>query len=175
MIPISELDLIKIGEIIKTHGYKGELIIKLSINFKRLKKTELLFFEIKGNIVPFFFDTAPKSYKKSGLIAKFENLNSDEEVEKLLNTNIFITKDKLEEEESILNENIEGFYVYDNDVLIGTVTEYLNIPSNPVLSVLSGNNDEVLIPFNEQFLISIDKKQKKIIFNLPAGLTDINK
>ncbi len=33
---------------------------------------------------------------------------------------------------------------------------------------------ELLIPFHEDFIISIDKRKKIIIMDLPEGLTEIN-
>ena len=101
MKPISELDLIKIGEIFKTHGYKGELVIKLFIDFDRIKKTELIFLEIEGNPVPFFFSGNIKSYKKTGIIAKFENINSEEEIKDLLSCKVFTTKDNILDEPKV--------------------------------------------------------------------------
>ena len=33
---------------------------------------------------------------------------------------------------------------------------------------------EILIPFHEDFIVSIDKKKKIIIMDIPEGLTEIN-
>ncbi len=175
MIPISKLDLVKIGEIIRTHGYKGEAVIKLSINFDRLKKTEHIFLIIDGNRVPFFFSYPPKPYKKSGLLVKFDTLNSDKHIEKLINAGV------LTESENILPESEEEIFIPENYTVFNRETEigksggYLNIPSNPILSVYTKNNKEILIPVNDTFLKKIDSDKKIIIFDLPDGLIDINK
>ncbi|MCF6367142.1 MAG: hypothetical protein L3J35_13205 [Bacteroidales bacterium] len=174
MIPVSELDLVKIGEIVKAHGYKGELVIKLLITFENLKKTELLFFEIEGILVPFFFSCKPKKFKSASIIAKFNNLNSDVEVKELMKCSIFTTKENVIPEEVNIFDTLEGYEVYDNGVFLGKAGNYLNIPSNPILTVISGSNTEILIPINEDFLKEIDKKNQKIIFNLPPGLIDVN-
>jgi len=175
MIPISELDLVKIGEIIRTHGYKGEAVIKLSIDFDRLTKTELIFLQIDGNFVPFFFSYPPKTYKKSGIIVKFDTVDSEKNIEKILNIPVFIEKIYISEELFEEQEIPEGFDVYNNEEFIGISGSFLNIPSNPVLTVLSADKSEILIPFNGQFLKSTDYKTKTIIFDLPEGLIKINK
>ena len=174
MRPISELDLIKIGEIIKAHGYKGELVIKLFEDFKNFKKTELLFFEIEGNMVPFFFERNPKAYKKSGILAKFEDIDSEKQVEEILNSAVFTDSDNIIESVDEPIEKMDGYKVYNGPEFIGISGEYLNIPSNPLLTVITESKKEVLIPINDDFLISIDHTNKKLIFSLPEGLLDVN-
>ena len=174
MKPISELDLIKIGEIFKSHGYKGELVIKLSIKFDRLIKTELIFLEIEGNMVPFFFSSKLKSYKETGIIAKFENIDTDKQVKELLSYSVFTNKDNILDELEDTSLNYENFDVFDKKKYIGKAEEFLNIPSNPVLTVKTKSGKEILIPVNDQFTVEIDEKNQRIIFDLPEGLTDIN-
>ena len=174
MIPISELDLIKIGEIVKAHGFKGETVIKLSTGFDNLKKTEHLFLEIEGLFVPFFFSYKPKTFKKSSLIVKFNNLDSDVEVKELIKCSVFTTSENIIPEEGDIFETLEGYDVYDKQTFIGKAGEYINIPSNPILTVISDTNPEILIPVNEQFILEINEQNRTIIFNLPEGLIDVN-
>ncbi len=175
MKPIDELDLVKIGEILRTHGYKGEAVIKLSIDFDRLKKTELIFLIIDGNTVPFFFSYPPKSYKKSGMLVKFDNIDSDTEIEKLINVPVLLQSSNIisdTEEKIFIPEN---FDVFNKDILIGKSGSYLNIPSNPILTVYTPDDKEILIPVNDTFLKKIDSDKKIIIFDLPEGLIEVNK
>jgi len=174
MIPISELDLIQIGEIIKTHGYKGELVIKLFEDFEKLKKTELLFFEIEGNIVPFFFEFNPKPYKRSGILAKFENIDSEKQVEEILHSTVYTTSDNIIHTEKDQTESLEGYSVFNHNEFIGIAGNFLDIPSNPILIVLTDSKKEVLIPLSKEFLEKIDHKGKKVFFSLPDGLININ-
>jgi len=174
MIPISELDLVNIGEIVKAHGYKGELVIKFSNNFYDLDKTELIFLEIEGILVPFFFSFPPRSFKKSSIIAKLDLLNSDEEVKKLIKCPVFVERLDFNPESEDVFDTVNGYDVFDNERLIGKAGEYLNIPSNPILTVVDKSNNEILVPINDQFLVKIDKENKQILFNLPPGLIDVN-
>jgi len=174
MIPISELDLIKIGEIVKAHGYKGELVIKFFSNFYDLDKTEPIFIEIDGTLVPFFFSNSPRSLKKLSVIAKFNTINSDQEVKGIMKCEVYSQKCDIDIKEEDVFETIEGYDVFDNKKLIGKAGKYLNIPSNPILTVIDVSKNEVLIPVNDKFLIEINKDNKFIIFNLPKGLVDVN-
>lgn len=174
MIPISELDLVNIGEIVKAHGYKGELVIKFSNNFYDLDETEPIFLEIEGILVPFFFSYSPKPFKQTNIIAKLDLLNSDEEVKELIKCQVFAESLHLSHTEEDIYDTVFAYDVFDNETLIGKAGEYLNIPSNPILTVIDTSNNEILIPINEQFLVKIDKEKKQIIFNLPPGLIDVN-
>ncbi len=175
MIPISELDLVKIGEIVKAHGYKGELVIKLSTDFDNLKETEPIFIKIDGIFVPFFFSYTPKTFKKASAIVKLDNLDSDTEVKELINCEVLLPSEKIKQNNDSENifETLEGYNVFDKDDFIGVAGEFMNIPSNPILTVFNKSN-EILIPINDEFLVEIDSDNKKIIFNLPEGLIDIN-
>jgi len=174
MIPPSELDLIKIGEITKTHGYKGELVIQLSEDFGKLNKTEPLFLLIEGNLVPFFFEYPPKKYKSSGIIVKFENIDSDTRAEELLSCPVFALKENIPVDEDDENVTLNGYEVYNETEFIGIAGDLLNIPSNPLLTVITVDNKEVIIPLNEEFIISTDAEKRRITFSLPEGLLDIN-
>ncbi len=174
MIPISELNLVKIGEIIRTHGYKGEAVVKLSVDFERLNLTELTFLIIDGNKVPFFFSYPPKPYKKSGLLIKLDNINSDKEIEKILHSPVLTEEKNIVPESSEATQIPKGFNVFNREQLIGKSGEYLNIPSNPIITVYSDNNQEILIPLNDKFIKEINYDKKVIIFDLPDGLIDVN-
>ncbi len=175
MIPINQLDLVKIGEVFRPHGYKGELIIKLSVEFESLKLTELIFLVIDGNKVPFFFSENPRKYKKSSMMLCLENIHSEEDVKKLLNVPVFTERQNIISEPKENEASMpEGFEVYDQDTYIGISGGILNIPSNPILSVYTKEDKEILIPVHDDFLNLIDYDKKIIVFNLPEGLIELN-
>ena len=88
---ISELKLFKFAEIIKPHSYKGDLILKLEIDFKRIIKTELIFVETDGIKVPFFISADFfKAYKKNSAIVKFDSINTEKEAKNIVNSSVYI-------------------------------------------------------------------------------------
>ena len=44
--------------------------------------------------------------------------------------------------------------------------------SQPVL-IVSKNDKEIMIPLVDEFLIEVKRKEKKLIFNLPEGITEL--
>lgn len=44
--------------------------------------------------------------------------------------------------------------------------------SQPVL-IVKKNEKEIMIPLVDEFLIEVDRKEKKLIFELPDGITNL--
>ena len=173
---ISELELTKIAEVIKTHGYKGGLLLRFNLDFERIIETELFFVKIDGIIIPFFIsDNKIHPRKKQTAFVKFDEINTEEGAKDLISYSVYTEQKNITEQKKDIIEELSGFEVYDNDVFIGIAVEYMQIPSNPILRVNSLQNSEILIPFSKHFLIEIKETEKKIFFKLPEGLIDINK
>ncbi len=56
---------------------------------------------------------------------------------------------------------------------VGTVTDVLLISENNLLAV-TGDKEDILIPFVRSICIEVNLKQKKIIIDPPEGLLDLN-
>ena len=175
MKEISDIEFIKIGKIIKTHSFKGELVVKLFIEFNQILKTELFFVNIDGITVPFFTSQNIRSFKKSQMLIMFEDIDSDIKATKLINSDIFLENINIEEVFEEESQSLENFKVYNNKVFLGSVESFLNIPSNPILSILTPDNEEILIPYNDNFIEKTDYKKEEIYLNLPQDLLNINK
>ncbi len=173
MEPISKLNLTKIGEIQKPKGFKGEVFINLFSELTLKSETELIFIEIDGYLVPFFFSEKPK-FQKNGFTAKFDTIVNEKNAEELIGLFVFTLAENIIIPKTDILDNIQGFYVFDKGNYIGKASGLLRIPSNPVLEVISNEGNEILIPVNELFLKEIDESQKTIQFDLPEGLTEIN-
>jgi 16S rRNA processing protein RimM len=77
--------------------------------------------------------------------------------------------------------NIEGFqdltgYKVLNQYkeLLGVITEVIPNPGQLLLKITSPKNTDILIPWHEDFIVSIDKEKKILIVDIPDGLTEIN-
>jgi len=55
---------------------------------------------------------------------------------------------------------------------IGTVQQYINNPSNPILLV-KNNLKEILIPYHEDLIDRIRLKKREIYIDAPDGLIDL--
>ncbi len=60
----------------------------------------------------------------------------------------------------------------DNDydfIVVGEITHFLDIPNNPCLEVQT-EEGELIVPFHEDLVLSLDPDNKEIIINIPEGL-----
>jgi len=62
-----------------------------------------------------------------------------------------------------------GYTAYDKETELGLVTGILSHPAQ-ILAEINVNGNEVLIPIVDDLVIEIDKRKKKIVFDVPEGL-----
>lgn len=166
-------DFSKVGVIKKPRGISGEL------NFALLPKIELneqrfsfLFLEIDGYLVPFKTEEMFWVDETSGTI-KFEDIDSNENAAKITGNSFFLPTIEIcvMDEFTSLSFFI-GFNMIDqNRETVGKITDFMDIPGNPIL-VITKDGKEVLVPFNEELLIDIDKTKYLIAYKIPHGLLE---
>jgi len=173
---ISEINFINVGRFVKTHGYKGEITLKLNSEFIKLPETELLFVELDGIAVPFFIEENGLKLRGTSYSVKFDTVHSDTRAEELKNCPVLLP-DYYFEDEQVFDEFafLDNFSVFDNEVSLGTAVGVQKIPGNPLLEVKEESGSFILIPMNDHFIKNIDEGNKTITFNLPEGLIDINR
>ena len=166
---------ILLGRIIKIIGYEGAVAVKLEKIFtENIPRIESVFLEIEGRPVPFFISGS--EYSGADILKlSFSGYDSNEKVSEFTGCRVFLTSsintDNLKEK----NENLIGYSVFvQEDQLLGSISEVLINNGQWLLNVISKNKKDILIPFHEHFIISIDKRKKVIIMNIPEGLTEIN-
>ena len=166
---------ILVGRISRINGYDGSVSVRLEKSFlDKIPEMKSVFLEINGKPVPFFISLS--EYSGGDILKlKFEGYESYEKVSEFTGCKVYLTtinEETLSAEKSV---NIPGFKVFhQNKNLIGTVKEIVQNPGQDLLKIISPENKEILIPFHEDFIISLDTKKKTIRVKLPEGLTDIN-
>lgn len=166
---------ILLGRITKISGYEGAVLVKLEKNFTdNVPSIESVFLEIEGRPVPFFISGSEYS---GGNVLKlsFRGYDSVESINEFLGCRTFLTFGANFEKLTAADENLIGYRVFiQENVLLGSISEVLENNGQWLINVISINNKDILIPFHEHFIISLDKKKKVIIMNIPEGLTGIN-
>ncbi|PKP19406.1 MAG: 16S rRNA processing protein RimM [Bacteroidetes bacterium HGW-Bacteroidetes-21] len=165
--------LSEIGTIVKTHGFKGEVVISASFEIpENFSLPEPVFLVIEGIPVPFFTEyyylTPPDTIR-----LKLDTINDREEAMKYYQCAVmledsFLKKFKITRKLSTL----AGFIIFDeNNQEIGTVIGLMDIPMNPLLRVMYKKR-EVLLPVGNDMIVAFDAKQKSITLHIPEGLLD---
>jgi 16S rRNA processing protein RimM len=163
----------KLGQIQKAHGFKGEVLIHLQVkNPGDYKDLESVFVEINQKLIPFFIDSL-KLTTAGKAIVKFEDVNDEAGIKKLVGHALYIPLEEMtEEEESNLNILI-GYQVNDKNMgKLGKISEVYIMPGQELLA-MDWKEKEVLIPVSESILLKADHKKKILQVDLPEGLIEL--
>lgn len=164
-------DFFKAGVINKPKGVMGE------INFACLPNVSIpnqfydfLFIDIEGYLVPYKVEEMSWNADNRGHV-KFEDVTSNEQAAKITGYYFFIPLQLVEEDGlETTFDYLTGYHVFNEEmVTIGEVSDFMDIPGNPVLVVNKGK-DEILIPFNEDLIMDIKPEDKTIQIKIPDGL-----
>lgn len=164
------MDLVYIGDIVNTHGLKGEVRIISDFKYKEqvFKKSNHLYVGYDKEKLEIDSYRRHKMYD----MVTFLDKNSIDDVIGYKGDEVYINR--LEYEfEGPLNEDIIGMEVYDKDKLIGIVTGIMESPAHDIL-VTENNDEKNMIPFIEEFIENIDVKNKKIQIKTIEGLINEN-
>ncbi|MCL4141826.1 UNVERIFIED_CONTAM: hypothetical protein GTU68_061732 [Idotea baltica] len=83
-----------LGKITKPHGLKGEVILWMDVDVPELyEEMDSVFLDVNGELVPYFFENLQIRGKKS--IAKFEDIETIEETESIINCEVYLPIDNL--------------------------------------------------------------------------------
>ncbi len=157
----------EIGYFSKTHGLKGHLLLFTSVDLE-IEQIKAVFIEIGGSQAPYFVEEI-KPFT-NGFLVKLESVNSVEEANKLKNKTIFADKKLVYEEEEFEFLNFTLFDLEKGE--IGLIEEFIDTPGNPILKIMKGDK-EILLPFSEDFIEAVKKKEKQLIYRAPEGLLEI--
>lgn len=164
-------DFVYYGKFLKPHGTKGEIGLQ-SDGFTLGDDCDFVACDIDGILVPFFFETI-RSKSNDISIVKVERMESAEDVRFLTNRDAYIPREWVEESEELTWSYFKGFKAIDTEQ--GELGEIVDVDDNTIntLFVIEGEDDEILIPAQEEFIVNIDHQNKEIIFDLPEGLVSM--
>jgi 16S rRNA processing protein RimM len=160
------------GDILKTFGEHGELIVKLSNQLtSEINLQEPVFIIIDGLPVPFYFKIFDMRANNRALVV-LENIETEKLAKQLLGMQILLPyKKQIGKHDFNLNDLV-GFCAIDaSEGNLGQINDFLDYANNPCFQIIY-KDKEIMIPVNEDFIESIDKKSKSINFNLPKGLIE---
>ena len=164
-----------LGKIAKKFSFKGEVLIYLDTDQPELyENMESVFVEFNKNLVPFFIVNS-SLHKNDFLRVRFEEVNNEEDADAILNKEVYLplsTLPKLSGNKFYFHEVI-GFEIEDKHVgVFGIIQSINDTTAQPLFEVLNGEV-EILIPMIDQFLVKIDRLNKKVIMDLPEGLIEM--
>ena len=168
-------DCFYLGKIAKKFSFKGEVLIYLDTDEPELyQEMESIFVEFNKNLIPFFIENS-NLHKGDFLRVKFEDVDNEEQADEIINCEVYLPLNmlpKLEGNKFYFHEVI-GFEIEDQRIgVFGKIVSINDTSAQPLFEVINGNV-EILVPMIDQFLVKIDRENKKVIMNLPEGLVEM--
>ena len=163
----------QLGYILKTHGLKGELIVHLDVdNPEDYKNLESVFIRQSGKMVPFFVSTNRLQGDKARI--GLEDVVDQDHARKLVGAAVFLPLNRLTDlgADAYYFHEIIGYSILLEKKELGQLTEIYDQERNPMFAFLHQDMD-VLVPFQDQFVLKVDKSTKEIHIILPDGYLDI--
>jgi 16S rRNA processing protein RimM len=163
-----------LGYISRRVGNKGELAFILDVDMpSRYQKLESVFVELNNSLIPFFI----KKMQLRGNMATvtIDGIDTIDRAEELVKAGLFLplsSLPKLSGKKFYFHE-LPGFTVIDKNYgEIGIVERVLEFPHQAVFQIKKGTQ-EILIPVKDEFIISINRDEKRLEVDAPEGLIDI--
>lgn len=163
----------QLGYIVKTHGLKGHVIAQLDCDDPyNYEKMESVLLEQSGVLIPFFITSIQIQGNKAHM--SIDGIDSPAKAQEITGSAIYLPLTQLPPlgKDGYYYHDLIGYSLYDKQNLIGTITAIYQ-PSYQYIAAVSISEKEILIPLVDEFIVHVDKDQKSIQTDLPAGLVDV--
>ena len=168
-----------VGELIKTHGIAGELVMKtLYDGLFEGTDTPYIICDMDGILVPFFIE----SYRPRGaasLLVKLEYVDDEHAARRFVHRTAYYPIDRLPENDSEGADDpawecFVGYQLTDEAGReVGTVAAVDASTANVLLRV-DREGHELLIPVASEVMHGVDHAARRIAVAMPEGLLDLN-
>lgn len=169
-------NLIHCGRILKPHGLKGELCT-LWFADSPLLLTGLPRLHLKlAGLTPKAFNIVSWRRHKKKFLVFLEGITGRDQAEKWQGAEIHVASRYIpgpDTDETYLFEILESRIFLTGDIYLGQLKQVFEHKGSEVWQIMTPDNQEVLFPVNEQFIINISTKDRKIVINPPEGLLEI--
>lgn len=159
----NNMNYIKVGDVVNTHGIIGELkIIRTGAEeFNR----DINYFIEKTKVI-----IEKSRFHKNSFIVKLKNYDNINDVIKFKGKSIYISdEDLIDLEDEYYYIDLIGMDVFENDKLIGKLINIDSYKANDVYTVRAEDRD-ILIPAVDEFILNIDVENNKIDVKLIEGM-----
>ncbi len=166
------LDYLKLGQIINTHGVKGEIkVYPLTDDIKRFGKLKVVYMKQAEEYKAYKIEEV--KYFKNIVILKLESINEMNEAVKLIDNYLYVNREnavKLSKDTYFITDLI-GIEVYTlNDELLGSIIAVFSTGSNDVYEIKKDNGKTFLIPAIKDVVKEVDVEKRKMRIELLEGL-----
>jgi 16S rRNA processing protein RimM len=168
---------ITVARVLKVQGRIGEVLAELHTDFPERFEQRRTLYAWPGTGERRRLHLEAYWPHKGGMVFKFEGVDSIEEAEKLLRSEIQIPAEERAEleEGTFYVSDLTGCAVVEDGREIGRVVEInFGAGAAPLLIVQSESGKEFMVPFVESFIRELDLRAKRIEMELPEGMLELD-
>jgi len=169
-------DMIIVGDIVNTHGLKGEVKILSDSDFKTerfVKGNKFYILNKQKEIIEQVILEHYRTHKNFDLLT-FLHKPTIQDVEHYKGLYLAIKKENarlLEEDEGYYHAEILACDIYNqHDEFIGNVYKIANTPAYDLWYIKRKQQKDLILPFTDNFVLDINVEDKKIVVNLIEGM-----
>lgn len=167
-------DCFYFGKVIKTHGIKGEISIRIDADDpSKYKGIEFILMDIHKSLIPFFIQKMSLHSNKANL--KLQDVETIEKAMEFTGHELFLPLEMLPKltGNKFYYHEVPGFKIVDENFgLVGIIDQVLEYPTQALFQVMV-DNIEVLIPIQDEVITKVDRRSKTIYIQAPHGLIEM--
>jgi 16S rRNA processing protein RimM len=167
-------DCFYFGKVIKTHGIKGEISIRIDADDpSQYAGIRFILLDLNTGLIPFFIESMKINQNKA--YVAIQDVKTVEKALELTGFEIYLPLDqlpKLKGNQFYFHE-VAGYKVIDQEFgLIGTIDRVLEYPNQSVFQVFH-KGKEILIPIQDEVIMKLNRKSRTFEIKAPDGLIDL--
>jgi 16S rRNA processing protein RimM len=162
---------IKIGQIVRPFGLKGEVKVKLYTDFPEQRFAvgmPLFLTTVRSDI-----DVVVSSFRmhQGFALVSFEGKPSIDDVEIYRNCELSIDETRIEHDEDDIYyfDLIDSTVIDESGTVLGIISEVIDTPAHAVIRIQREGKD-FLLPYVDAFIVDEDMEKKKITVRLIEGM-----
>lgn len=168
-------ELIRLAVVTGTHGLRGEIKVHLLLpDAPALLGARTVYLGGDGDWTA--YRPVGARMHKGQVLLRLEGMDRIESVQPLLGSQLAVRRDQLEPlpEDEIYWVDLRGMSVVDRQRgELGTLKDLFTTAAHDIY-VVEGPFDEILIPVVKEFILEIDRENRRILVDLPRGLVREN-
>jgi 16S rRNA processing protein RimM len=166
----TENRFVEIARIGKVHGLDGTVRLRLAEDAEPIIKKDSLFYlkNRRGDLIPsrIVEFRVEKKHNVHLFFVKFDRIANRSEAGQFQDTPVYADVRIQQEPSETVHESIKGFEITDESGIIGRVAGVMQNPAHPIIEMetvdRNSETDIILIPWVEEYVISIDRNLKQV-------------
>jgi len=171
-------DYFLIGKIGKPKSFKGEVFFNMEDDEVFFALGEITSMNVLIHNKLIVYPIEKMSVKTNNkVVLKFKGFDSIDMANMIKNCEVYLENENMpvSDDDNVFTHELIGCMVIDKKLGEVGLIDYIDKSSAQELVYIENNDEELIFPLIDEFVVSIDLENKTMTTDLPEGLLDINK